>query len=165
MAFITIGEILKAQGIKGEIKIKPLTDDIERFKKLKVVYVDGVPYKISSKREDGKFVYLGLFGVEDRNAAELLAKKNLDIDEVNAVQPEEGAFFIRDIIGCKVIEGDNILGEITDVLQYGAADVFEIQGQKKILFPFLNRCIENIDIANKQVLVNSGFYGVAVYED
>ena len=165
MAFITIGEILKAQGIKGEIKIKPLTDDIERFRKLKMVYIDGVPYKISSKRIDDKFVYLGLFGVEDRNTAERFAKKNLDIDEINAVQPEEGAFFIRDIIGCKVIEGNNVLGEITDVLQYGAADVFEIKGEKKILFPFLNRCIDNIDIENKQITVNSGFYGVSVYED
>jgi len=165
MGFITIGEILKAQGIKGEIKIKPLTDDIERFKKLKAVYIEGTPYKIRSKREDGKFVYLGIFGVEDRNTAQTFAGKNLDIDEVNAVELEEGAFFIKDIIGCTVMDGEKVLGKITDVLQYGAADVFKIEGEKSILFPFLNRCIDEIDVKNKIVSVNSSFYGVAVYED
>jgi len=165
MEFITVGEILKPQGIKGEIKIKPLTDDIERFKKLKAVYIEGVPYKIRSKREDGKFVYIGLFGVDDRNAAQTFAGKNLDIDEVNAVELEEGTFFIKDIIGCCVVDGEKTLGKVTDVLQHGAADVFVIDGEKNMLFPFLNRCIDDIDVKNKIIKINSAFYGVVVYED
>ncbi len=165
MEFITVGEILKAQGIKGEIKIKPLTDSIDRFNKLKAVYIGGVPYKIRSKRVNGRFVYLGLFGVDDRNAAEALAGKNLDIDDVNAIQPEEGAYFIKDIIGCEVRREGKLLGKITDVLQYGAADVFKIEGEKNVLFPFLNRVIDLIDVKNKEITVNSYFDEVAVYED
>lgn len=42
--YITIGEIVRAQGIRGEIKVRPLTDDPERFYRLKVVYISDVPY-------------------------------------------------------------------------------------------------------------------------
>ena len=83
MAFITIGEILKAQGIKGEIKIKPLTDDIERFRKLKMVYIDGVPYKISSKRIDDKFVYL-----IDGRTRKVVAPKKKSIKHVKVILPK-----------------------------------------------------------------------------
>lgn len=165
MDFITVGEILKAQGIKGEVKIRPLTDNIARFKKLKAVYINGNLYKISSCRLNEKFVYLNFLGVEDRNSAQALVGKNVEIDAVNSVTLDDSTFFIKDIIGSKVYEGQTFLGEVTDVLQYGAADVFEISGEHKILFPFLNRCVDKIDVSNKVIYVNNGFYGVSVYEN
>ena len=67
--YITIGVIIKAQGIKGEIKVRPLTDDSSRFFKLKIVYISGIPYRIRDIRID-RFVYLKLDGVDDRNAAQ-----------------------------------------------------------------------------------------------
>jgi 16S rRNA processing protein RimM len=45
--FLTIGEITKPHGIKGEVKVFPLTDDIQRFKKLKRVFIDGQEVKVS----------------------------------------------------------------------------------------------------------------------
>ena len=39
--YLEIGQIVGTHGIKGIIKVKPLTDDIKRFDKLKTVYIVG----------------------------------------------------------------------------------------------------------------------------
>lgn len=79
--FITIGQIVKAVGIRGEIKIKPITDDPARFRRLKIVYIKSKPYKIESCRFDGDYVVFKLSGISDRNAAEELRNFFIEIDE------------------------------------------------------------------------------------
>ena len=73
MERLIIGEVLKPQGIRGELKIKTYTDEPEDVKAFGQVYIEGKPYKILSFRVGGDgFAYLGLRGVPDRNAAELM---------------------------------------------------------------------------------------------
>ena len=100
--FIVIGQIVRAAGIRGEVKVKPLTSDPNRFKQLKTVYVQSKPYRIEAVRFDGSFVYMRLGGVIDRNAAEALKDAYVEIDRVNSVPLDEGSYFIADIIGCKL---------------------------------------------------------------
>ena len=70
MERLIIGEVLKPQGIRGELKIKTYTDTPEDVKSFGTVYIDGTAYKILSFRADGKgAAYLGLRGIPDRNAA------------------------------------------------------------------------------------------------
>ena len=74
MERLIIGEVLKPQGIRGELKIKTYTDFPEDIKSFGKVYIGGVEYRILSFRiGEGGFAYLGLRGVPDRNAAELCA--------------------------------------------------------------------------------------------
>ena len=75
---IVIGEILKPQGIRGELKIKPLLDDVALVKKFRKVYIGGAEYKVLSARYDTGAAYLALSGVADRNAAELLRGKEVE---------------------------------------------------------------------------------------
>lgn len=165
--YITIGEIIKAQGINGELKIKPLTDDIKRFKKLNQVYIGGLSYDIKATRLNGNFVYLTLLNVTDRTTAEGFVGKNIEIDRLNAVDLPENTYFIADIIGCEVFLSDgSYLGKVDYIYQNGAADVYEIKGERNIMFPFLNILIVTIDIHNKKIVVNKNeFIKVAVYED
>ena len=74
---LNVGEILKPQGIRGELKVKPFTDDAEVFRDFTRVFVEETPYKVLSVRTGGGLVFLGLKGVPDRNAAELLRGKQL----------------------------------------------------------------------------------------
>ena len=74
---LTVGEVLKPQGIRGELKIKPFTDDAEVFCAFSRVFVGDTPYKVLSVRTGGGAVFLGLKGVADRNAAELLRGKQV----------------------------------------------------------------------------------------
>lgn len=166
--FITIGQVLKATGIRGEFKVKPLTDNAERYKKLKLVYIGGVPRKITSMRFDADFVYLKVAGIEDRTAAETMRDAYVEIDRINAVELEEGSYFISDVIGCKVFTDDGAeVGKVTDVSQYGAADVYTVSdGKKTVRFPFLKKLIVKVDVeAGVIVLFKSVFDEVSVYEN
>ena len=166
--FITIGQIVRALGIKGELKVKPLTDDAQRYKALKVVYIKNKPYRIEHIRLDDEFVCLKLLGIDDRNGAEHLRDEFLEIDRINAVPLEEGSYFIADIIGCKLFTDDgDEKGKVTDVSQYGAADVFTVcDGKNKLRFPFFKKIIVKVDVETGIIIVSkSVFDEVSVYED
>ena len=164
---IIIGRVVKAVGIKGEIKVAPITDDMLRYKKLKTVYITGIPYQILSCRFDKAFVFLKLNGIFTRDDAEKIVGDYLEIDRVNAIVPENG-YLIADIEGGKLFLSDGEeVGVITDVAQYGAADVFTIEGNGKVCrCPFLNKVIEKIDVESKIIVANKKeFTAVCVYED
>ncbi len=170
MEYITVGEVLKAQGIAGEIKVKPLTASVERFKKLRVLYIDGKPFKIMGLRLDREHAFLKLQGVDNRNAAELLRGKFLQIDRVNAIELDEGEYFVVDLIGCSVTdESGAVLGIITDIFQNGGAvDIINAKGSdgKEFRFPFLNRLVASVDVAEKKFTVKKELLDeVCVYDD
>ncbi|MBR6773460.1 MAG: 16S rRNA processing protein RimM [Clostridia bacterium] len=166
--FITIGQIVRGVGIRGELKVKPLTDDVNRYKKLKVVYVKSTPYRMLSCRFDETFVYIKLSGIDDRTQADALRDCYIEIDRVNAVDLEEGTYFIADIVGCKVFTDDSTeIGKVIEVNQFGAADVFTVSdGKKTVRFPFLKKMIVKVDVeAGIIVLKADVFAEVSVYED
>ena len=84
---LIVGTILKPQGIRGELKVKPYTDSPEDFKEFKNLYLDGEKRRVLSVRVGDGMVFLGLPGVPDRNAAELLRGKNLELDRDEAPEP------------------------------------------------------------------------------
>ncbi len=166
--YITIGQIVRAAGIRGEVKVKPLTDDPNRFRQLRTVYIGGRPYRIEALRLDGDFVYLRFSGISDRNTAETLKDEFIEIDRVNSVALEEGSYFIADIIGCNLYMSDGeSFGKVTEVNQYGAADVFTaFDGVKTVRFPFLKKMIVKVDVENSVIIVDKKtFDEVSVYDD
>lgn len=168
MDYIVVGEVLKPQGIKGELKVRPLTDDAARFRKLRTVYFDDIPYKIASCRIDS-FVYVKLDGIDTRNAAESFVGKQLKIDRIHAVSPKEGSYFIVDLIGCRIVGRSGVLlGTIRDIDNFGSADVITAHtADKKVFrFPFLNRIVSDVDIESKTVtVIEKELEAVSVYED
>ncbi len=163
---LLIGEVLKPQGIRGELKVKTFTDTPDVVKKFGTVYIDDTPYKILSFRVgvDGA-AYIGLRGVPDRNAAELLRGKKLEGDREDAPPLEKGRYYIVDIIGltCESEEGEE-LGVVTNVVNL-SADVYTIEkAGKSILFPAVKGVIAKVDLENKKLVVKkSVFDEIAVY--
>ena len=170
MDYVTVGEILKAQGIAGEVKVRPLTATPERFKKLKTLYIDERPFRVLGLRIDREFVYIKLQGVDDRNASEALRGKFLTIDRVNAVDLDDDEYFIADLLGCEVVtETGEVLGKIFDISQdSGSVDVISARSNdgKEFRFPFLNRIVEKVDVAGKKFAVIKRLLDeVCVYDD
>ncbi len=161
-----IGEVLKPQGIRGELKIKTYTDTPEDVKSFGTVYIDGKSYKILSFRADGKgAAYLGLRGIPDRNAAELFRGKKIEGEREDAPELEEGRYYIVDMIGlsCESEEGE-FLGTLTDV-QLLSSDIYTLEKDgKKILFPVVNGVVLMVDMANRKLIVDrKKFDEIAVY--
>lgn len=164
MKELIVGEVLKPQGIRGEIKVKPFTDSAEDFKRFKRIFLDGEEYKILSVRAGAGEVYLGLRSVHDRNAAELLRGKKITVPREEAPEPEEGRYYIADLLESEVFteEGER-LGVLTDIRQ-AATDIYTLKdGEKEILFPAVRGVITQIDVAQKRISVDKKrFYEVAV---
>ena len=165
---LTIGEIVKAQGIKGEVKIKPFSDDPAHFRSLAVVSVGGVPFKIRSVCVRGGFVYVLFDGVADRNDAEALVGRKIEIDRSQISEPAEGEYFVVDLIGCRVFlsDGENI-GLLDNIENFGSADVFTVKSATRtVRFPFLKRLNLRFDAAERTVTIDRGaFAEVCCYED
>ncbi len=160
MERLIIAEVLKPQGIRGELKIKTFTDYPEDVKAFKTVYIDDKPYKILSFRvgTDGA-AYIGLRGIPDRNAAELFRGKLLQGERDDAPALEEGQYYIVDIIGlsCETEDGE-VLGKITDVSTL-SSDIYTIEkAGKKILFPAVKGVVKRVDIENGKLIVDKEIF-------
>ena len=151
---LIIGEVLKPQGIRGELKIKTFTDAPTDVKAFGTVYIDDTPYKILSFRvgPDGA-AYVGLRGIPDRNAAELFRGKTIEGDRDDAPALEEGQYYIVDIIGlsCETEEGE-VLGVVKDVSNL-SSDIYTIEkAGKEILFPAVKGVIVKTDIEGGKLI-------------
>lgn len=161
---LTVGVVLKPQGIRGELKVKPYTDAAEDFAAFRRVFLDGEEYKVLSVRTGGGAVFLGLRGVADRNAAELLRGKEVVIPRSEAPEPEEGRYYVADLLGCDIVtEGGKVLGKLKDVRQ-ASTDVYTLfDGSRDILFPVADGVVVAVDVENGTITVNEKrFYEVAV---
>ncbi len=152
---LIIGTVLKPQGIRGEIKVKPYTDSAEDFKSFKRVFLDGEEYRVLSCRTGADAVFLGLRGVPDRNAAELLRGKEISALREEAPDPGEGRYYIADLLGSELVtEEGELLGTLTDIRQ-AATDVYTVLREgKEILFPAARGVIAAVDVGAKRITVN-----------
>lgn len=158
--YLIVGSISTPHGVHGEVKVFPLTDDVTRFKKLKEVFLDtGKERKtlhIKGVKYSGAFVVLKFEEFTSRNDVEGLRGKNLLVDREHAVKCKKNEYFITDLIGITVYrDDDTVLGELTDVIQTGANDVYVVkkEDQSEILLPAIKECILNVDIENRAMKV------------
>lgn len=163
---IEVGKILKAQGIKGEVKLECFLDNAAMLKGIKQLYVGSRIYTVEYIRPGGAFCYIKFAGVNDRNIAEAMQNWIVCSDKENIVLPQN-RYFVQDLLGCTVkTDSGEEIGKVVDVLQYGAADVFVCHGKdKKISFPFVNG-LAVVNVERKSIVVDSRrFAEVALYED
>lgn len=168
---IVIGKIVKPQGIKGEVKIIPLTDDSSRFSSLSYLIIDGVRYGVKSCRVNSEAVFVLLENVCDRNAAELLRERYVEVERRDAVVLPEGRHFIVDLVGSIVYgrsaDGDLEIGVLEEVLPY-KTEVYRVRTNdgKYLLFPVCDGLVIETDTDSKKIVVDARRLGeVSCYED
>lgn len=164
---IEIGKVLKAQGIRGELKLGCSVDSADMLTKVKTMYIDGRTYEVSHFRGNGNFCFVTLDGVATRNDAEELRNKVVYADK-EQVKLAPDRYFVDDLVGCEIVSDSKVVGKVSDLLQYGAADVFVCDSAdgKGFSFPFLKDVVSAVDIVGKQITVDEKrFAEVVVYED
>ena len=158
---LRVGVITSTHGVKGEVKVFPTTDDAGRFKQLKEVLLDTGKERIPMEIQQVKFfknmVILKFKGFDSINDIEIYKGKDLLVTRDHAVKLGPDENFIVDLIGLKVMtdEGEE-LGTLTDVIQTGANDVYEVtmENKKALLLPAIKQCILNVDLEEGKVLVH-----------
>lgn len=153
MEIIEIGQIVNTHGIRGEVKLNPWTDDIYDLVDLEVFYdKDANPLKVESSKVHKNVVIIKFAGVNSMNDAEKMKGKTLYTEKTPL---PEGRYYIKDLIGLEAFEGDEKLGELTDVFNTGANDIYEIKTPegKRIYLPVIEGVIGDVDLENKKIFV------------
>lgn len=171
--YIEIGEIVKPQGIRGEVKLRAMTSDMTRYARLEQVFLKEngayVPQKVLKGRAYDGFAFLQLEGVKDRNQAELLRGKTVYVDREHAIELGEDENFVCDLIGLTAVDtkGGQI-GTLRDVLTPNAiCDVYVFDTPRgEMMIPALRRVVERVDLDEGVIVLNEDVLGeVAVWED
>ena len=158
---LRVGVITSTHGVRGEVKVFPTTDDMNRFKKLKTVILDTKKGHKTLNVESVKFfknmVILKFKGFDNINDVEMWRQMDLLITRDQAVKLSPDENFIVDLIGLTVMtdEGEK-LGVMQDVLQTGANDVYVVKmtSGKEVLLPAIKDCILNVDLEKGEMLVH-----------
>ncbi len=158
---LRVGTYVNTHGVRGEIKVYPHTDDVERFSDLSHLYMktkEGLmKLDIKNARYFKNLAILKFKDIDNINDIEKYKGSDLFITRDQAVPLEDDEYFICDIIGADVItdEGEK-LGVVKEVLQTGANDVYIVkaEGRKDILIPVIPPCVLDIDTDNKLVKVH-----------
>lgn len=162
--YFRIGAVVKAHGIRGEMKVFPTTDDPKRFSLLKgkdvrfvtrhgeqrSVLIQGVKYFKN-------LVILKLDGIETPEEAERLRGGEFFVSREEALPLEEGEYYISDLIGLSVeTEAGEAFGTLSDVLQTGANDVYEVDSiaHGKVYLPVIPDCVKQVDLEGGKVVVH-----------
>lgn len=158
---LQVGVITSTHGVRGEVKVFPTTDDTARFKKLKKVILDTGREQIELEIAGVKFfknmVILKFKEFNNINEVEKYRQKKLYVTRENAVKLKKDEYFIADLIGLRVqTDEGEALGELTDVIQTGANDVYVIRTaeDEEILLPAIKECIKEVDIEARDMVVH-----------
>ncbi|MCI5597491.1 MAG: ribosome maturation factor RimM [Lachnospiraceae bacterium] len=159
--YLQVGVITTTHGLKGEVKVFPTTDDVNRFFDLKEVYLDTGKEKITLEVEKCRFfkqfVILKFKGIDDINEVEQYKKCPILVTRENAVPLEEDEYFIADLIGLKILTETGIeVGVLKDVISTGANDVYAVTlpDGGEILLPAIKDCIMDVDMEAGEMIVH-----------
>ena len=159
---LRVGVIASTHGVKGEVKVYPTTDNLERFKSLKQVIL------VTQRKEE---IHLTVSGVKFFKQFAILKFKEIDnIDDIQKykgcdlmvsrehAQPlEENEYYIGDLLGLKVVsDAGETLGILDDVLQTGANDVYVVKrpNGSELLLPVIRDCILDVKIEEGLVIAH-----------
>ncbi|WP_097025517.1 ribosome maturation factor RimM [Clostridium peptidivorans] len=152
--YLSVGQIINTHGLKGEVKVFPLTDDIKVFKTLKKIFIDNKETNILDVKFQNDKLILTIEGIDSIEQAMKYKNKYIEVKRDDAKKLPEGTFFIADLIGCTVYdENGEDLGKIADVIQTKSNDVYWIKEKKELLIPALKDIVVNINIEEKKVII------------
>ncbi|MGF7185149.1 16S rRNA processing protein RimM [Desulfitispora alkaliphila] len=163
MVMISVGKVTKPHGVKGELKVIPLTDDTNRFKELKEVFmtqdkVNGKKVTIESYKHLKQFVILKFKEFDNINQVEEFRNHFICIPESELPQLPEDTFYRFHLIGLKVIDvKGNYLGVVNEIIETGANDVLWLKDTpqgKNILIPAIKSVVVKVDMEEKVIVVD-----------
>ena len=158
MARVCIAQIGAAHGVRGEVRLKPFTEDplaVTRYGALESE--DGRRrFEIEGARRAKDMLVVRLKGVTDRDAAEALKNIRLYVAREKLPQPEADEFYHADLVGLTAQkQNGETVGTVKAVHNFGAGDLLEIEPADgaTIMLPFNEATVPVVDIAAKKIVV------------
>ena len=156
-----VGKIVGCFGLKGDLKIQPITHSAERLMKLRTVFLGTSAGETTSYSVEQIILKQGsslkrFTAVSDRTSAEPLVGKFIYVQEEDLQRPPQGTYFRHDVIGCHVWTTDErYLGTIEDIQNYPAQDVWVVRnGTTEHMIPAVKEFIKTVDVVQRKVVVD-----------
>lgn len=139
---VTVGEILGAYGVRGWVKLQSHTEPPENILRYSPWVLgqaaQGRECRVIDGKRHGNLVIARLEGITDRDQAALLQRQVISVARYQFAPLKRGQYYWADLIGLQVRTVDGVdLGKITDMMETGANDVMEVQGDRERLIPFV----------------------------
>ncbi len=160
MEYIKVGNIVNTFGLKGELKVKSLTEFAEiRFKKGQQLYIEkDHEFEIvivKNMRWHKEFLLVLFEGLEDINLVEKYKGCDIYISKEDVHALPVGQYYYFELQGCNVYENNKCIGTVTSV-EDGYQTLLRINiGEKEVLIPYVEAFIQNVDVAQKRIDINS----------
>ena len=159
--YLSVGLVIKPHGVRGQLKVEPLTDDPARFEQIKSVYVEKngefSEYQVESCGFMPAIVLLKLKGIDDMSAAESLRGLYLWVPRSQAKPLEENEYYWADLIGLPAVFSDTEkhLGTLVTILETPSNDIYVVKTPKEqeILLPALKQYI-TVEMEKGRILIH-----------
>jgi 16S rRNA processing protein RimM len=156
----TIGQVVALFGIRGEVKVRLLTDIPDRFEQLQTVYLGNEHRQHTIERVrpyKGEMIILKLTGLDDANAATPLVRQEIMIPTSQLAQIPPDRYYQHDILGLTVLTLDGqVIGPIIDILQTGCNDVYTLKGPdgRQVMIPAIKEVVKRIDLIRHTMYID-----------
>jgi 16S rRNA processing protein RimM len=158
---ITIGKVLKPRGLRGDVKILPLTDIPDRFEQLHSVTISlahgrELTLEIERVTYYKSYVYLRFSFKDSLEAVQELVGGLLQVDLADVPELPEGMFYQFEILESAVYtDQQQYLGRVVDILETGSHDVYVIQGDsREYLIPATQHIVRHIDRERRTITIH-----------
>ncbi len=152
LEFLEAGQIVTTHGVRGEVKVLPWSDSPDFLLDFKRVRIDGGTYSVENCRVQKSCCLLKLKGIDTIEAGQSLRDKVVEIFREDA--PRE-LIFAAELLGVQVFEGETLLGEITDVLDYPGNKVYVVSGEHEYMIPAVKEFVISTEIDRNRMTVKT----------
>lgn len=167
---VELGLIQDAQGLRGQIKVRPFSSDPVALLSTKSIWLSllspqlsqGVRtpeaprrYAVNSAKLHSGFVVMGLDGIVDRDQALAVKGARLLLSRAAFPLAESSSYYWVDLLGCQAIGHDQAdLGLVTEITENGAHPIMAVQcGDRIRLIPFVPEIVQDVDLTEKRITV------------
>ena len=173
---IELGAVSEAQGLQGQVKVRPHSSEPVALLSSKAVWLSLIPrrdagvsasveqasltqYKVKSAKMHSGNVVMALEGISDRDQALVLKGARVLVARDAFPKAESDSYYWVDLIGCQANnEQGEVLGTVIDVTEHGAHGVIVIGDAAtnaiKQLVPFVKEVVKNVDLENKTITLD-----------
>lgn len=160
-ALAVMGRISAPYAVRGWVRIQTQTDYIDSLLDYPLWHVGRNgrwrPFRLVEGKVHGQYLLAHLEGMDDRDAAEAVVGMEIAVPREDRPAAEEGEYYWDDLIGLDVVNGEGAaLGQVTGLLETGAHDVLQIQGERERLIPFVDAYVRAVDLAARRIVVEWG---------
>ena len=148
--FLCVGEIVNTHGVRGELKVLPLVDDIADLSDYTYYFINDKKYYTESVRFHKDFALIKFKDIDDMNLAESFKGKFLELPREDLKPLPDGMYYICDLVGLKVFDEKlGELGTINEVFNTGSNDVYVVEFKgKPLCIPVLDGVVKDVDLEN-----------------